>query len=186
MDTKIEYFDDFTIIKNEDLLSYQTSFGRKWIDDIRKIFPSFRLTHDYPLNRTFIYNYGKSDATVFNVDIFTNIINIVIPTKCTVFMEKVISPFVFYFIKHIQNMSSFQVANVVEYKIYFYMCHNNPLIPTLQTHPLIEVNQNYVRKTTLGREFNENYVEFILKMNFDDKWNLVKKNKIEGDMQMSE
>ena len=186
MEPKIEYFDEFLIIKNEDLMSYQTSFGRKWIDEIRKIFPSFRLNHEYSLNRTFIYNYGKSDATVFNVDIFANIVNIVVPTKCTVFLEKVISPFIHYFIKHIQNICPYNVANIVEYKLYIYMCHNNTLISSLQQHHLIETTQNYIRKTTLGREFNENYIEFILKMKFDNTWNLISKNKNEVDTSMSE
>ncbi len=175
MEPKIEVFDGFHILRNEDLMNLHTPFGKKWNDEIRKIMSTFRLNTDYPLNRTLIWNYGKTNAMVLQLEVFMNLITIVIPTRCVNFYEAILQSLLNYVTGHIKAGSSQSVANNVDYKLIIYMYHNHTQVPILRQHPCIQTNPNPVKKTALGREFTENYIEFVIYLHFDPEWNIVAK-----------
>lgn len=175
MDAKIEVYDAFHIIRNEELMNLHTPFGRKWTDEIRKIMASFRLNTDYPENRTLIWNYGKTNAMVLQLEIFAGLFTVVVPTRCIHFYESILQNLINYLTGHIKAASTQAVANNVDYKLLIYMYHNHTQVPILQAHPCIQANRTPVKRTALGREFTENYFEFIIYLHYDPEWNILAK-----------
>ena len=146
MNQQIETFDNFIIIKNEDLLNNSSAFGKKWNDEIKKINPLFQLNTLYPLNRTLLFNYGKESPTIFSLDICMNICTLIVPIKSTQFYELILPQIVNYLTNHIKSISPVIVANEIKYKLYIYVHQNHPQFQILYNNPLIIFENNYYKK----------------------------------------
>ncbi len=173
MNSQIETFDNFIIIKNEDLLNNSTAFAKKWNDEIKKINPLFQLNTLYPLNRTLLFNYGKEVPAILSLDICMNICTLIVPIKCTQFYELVLPNIVNYLTNHIKSISPVIVANEIKYKLYIYVHQNHPQFQTLYNHPLIFFENNYFKKSSLQRDLGDNYTQGIIHLYYNEQWELI-------------
>ncbi len=189
MNPQIETFGDFIIIKNEDLLNTQSSFSKKWNEEIKKINPLFQLNTLYPLNRTLLFNYGKNNTVpllVLSLDICMNICTLIVPIKCTTFFEQILPPFVSYLTNHIKSISNVSVANEINYKLYIYIHQNHPQFQILYNNPLILFEQSYFKKSILQRDLGDNYTQGLVYLYFNDNWDIIQKvNKNTSSNMMS-
>lgn len=180
MNPQIETFGDFIILKNEDLLNTGSSFSKKWNEEIKKINPLFQLNALYPLNRTILFNYGKSTPLpiILSLDICINICTLIVPYfqyKCTIFVEQVLPSIVSYLTNHIKTISNVTVANEINYKFYIYIHQNHPQFQTLYNNPLITFQQNYFKKSILQRDLGDNYTQGLVYLYFNENWDIIQK-----------
>ncbi len=186
MNPQIETFDNFIIIKNEDLLNNSTAFSKKWNDEIKKINPLFQLNTLYPLNRTLIFNYGKDGQAILSLDICMNICTLIVPIKCTQFYELILPNIVNYLTNHIKSISTHLVANEIKYKLYIYVHHNHSQFQILYNNPLIFFENNYHKKSILNRDLGDNYTQGLIYLYYNEKWELIQLyNKSENNMMSS-
>ncbi len=177
MNPQIETFGDFIIIKNENLLNNNTSFAKKWNEEIKKINPLFQLNTLYPLNRTILFNYGKSNLPpmILSLDICMNISTLIVPIKCTTFFEQILPSIVSYLTNHIKSISNVNISNEINYKLYIYIHQNHSQFQILYNNPLIIFEQNYFKKSILQRDLGDNYTQGLIYLYFNDNWDIIQK-----------
>ncbi len=176
MNPQIETFDAFTILKNEDLINIHSTFGKKWNDYIKRTNPLYIYSYEYPLNRTILYNYMKPDSHILPLDICTNLSTIIVPIKCTIFYDAILPGMIQYLTNHMKSVVAQPlVANEMNFRLLLYIHQNHPLTQTLRNHPMILTYPTLYKKSILGRELGDQYLQMEIFLHYDDQWNVVPK-----------
>lgn len=170
----VSVFDNMVILNNYKLVQHQnTDFEcKKWIDEIKRIQAMYNINIKHKLNKTFIFGYQTTSSYIIPFDVLMNQYDLIIPRNITSFVDFHLISIVNYIIQNIKLISSYEIANEINYKLSIYLPITHGDNMKIKTNQFFGCWNSIIKKTKLDRVLTEDYYRYDMVFKFTPDWNI--------------